>query len=106
MRVLLACLAAFALSGCFAFDEIDAGMEIMEAHTPASKKKAKKEAEETKDGKPPTYAQKVGEWWGKASTLSSKPTATGENATVACKVDGTTLFTRKVDCLARGGRPG
>ena len=47
MRVLLTAAMLLPLafgSGCFVFEEIDSGMAIMEAHTPAANKK--KQAEE------------------------------------------------------------
>jgi hypothetical protein len=105
----------FLASGCFVFDEIDSGMEIMEAHTPAANKaKAAEEAKGTKGGKDgeaaPTYGQVTQEWWKDATSLSSAPEEETDgpdpNATVTCKHDGKTFFTRRSDCLARGGKTG
>lgn len=100
-------------TGCFVFDELDAGMEIMEAHTPQNKKKAKAEAEAAAAAQgeaPPTYDQVVQDWWKDAGSLNAAPRAEGEaagdDAMVPCAHGGKTLFTRKSDCLARGGRPG
>jgi hypothetical protein len=102
-------------SGCFVFDELDKGKEIMDAHTPAAKKK-KDEAEAAKaaagNGEaPPTYDQLTQKWWKDASSLSKAPDeedgeAPDPNATVSCQHDGKTFYTRRSDCLARGGRTG
>lgn len=93
--------------GCFVIDEIDAGMEIMEAHTPAENKK-KQAAATAPDGEPkPTYDQLVGEWWKDATTLSSEPSAeAAEDPLVPCQHGGKSTYTRRSDCLARGGQPG
>ena len=116
MRVLLTTfltLVGFLGSGCFVFDEIDSGMEIMEAHTPAANKKKKEEAaaQTTKDGEaPPTYSQVTQDWWKDASSLSKAPEEEGDapdpNAMVSCQHGGKTFFARRSDCLARGGRAG
>lgn len=102
-------------SGCFVFDELDAGMEIMDAHTPAANKKKHEEAEAAKTAKdgeaPPTYSQMTQEWWKDASSLSAAPEegeedAPDPNATVTCRHGGKTFYTRRSDCLARGGKTG
>ena len=105
----LASVLLFA-SGCFVFEELDKGMEIMEAHTPAVNKQKKKEEEEAarlaEEGeKPPTYQQAVSSWFESAKTLSRPPgDESDEDPMVSCRYDGKTLFTRRSACLARGGR--
>jgi len=98
-------------SGCFVFEELDKGMEIMESHTPADKKKpatagaggAEGEAAEA----PPTYQQAVSSWFEGAHTLSKSPDEeAGENPMVSCRHGGRTFFSRRSDCLARGGEAG
>lgn len=97
--------------GCFVFDELDKGEAIMDAHRPAAKKK-KEEVEAAKSGEaPPTYSQVTQNWWKDATSLSKAPEqgddeAGDPNATVTCKHEGKTFFTRRSDCLARGGSAG
>jgi hypothetical protein len=95
-------------SGCFVFDEIDAGMEIMEAHSPKSNK-AKKKADAPDEGeKPPTYQQLVQSWWKDAKTLSVSPVDREESddPMIPCAHAGKTVYTKRSDCVARGGNPG
>jgi hypothetical protein len=110
LRVLALLIPLAFGTGCFVFDELDAGMEIMEAHTPQNKKKAKAEAAAAAEGEaPPTYDKVVQDWWKDAGSLNAAPRAEGEagsDAMIPCVHGGKTLFTRKADCLARGGRPG
>lgn len=107
MRVVLLCLFAAFWCGCFVFDELDKGMEIMDAHSPKrNQKAAEQKAQDGEDAeKPPTYAEKVGGWWQNATSLSSKPNASSEPF-VQCTASGQTFYTKQSDCLARGGRPG
>ena len=111
MRAVFLSLCAALWCGCFAFDEIDKGMEIMDAHTSTENRKkeeARKAAEAAgrgEDEKPPTYAEKVGEWWQDATSLSSKPNASAEPF-VSCTAGGKTFYTKRSDCAARGGRAG
>ena len=94
-------------SGCFVFDEIDKGMKIMEAHSPNRNKK--KQEEEAKDSeKSPTYRETVHAWWKDAKTLSISPgdRKASDDPMVLCNHRGKTVFTKKSDCIARGGQPG
>ncbi len=104
MRLPLLLLLATLCSGCFVFEELDAGMDIMEAHTPADKKKpaaaaaaAGEEAE-----KPPTYNESVAGWFENAQSLGPRKDE-GDNPMVQCKLGGSTRFTKRVDCLTQGG---
>ena len=104
MRLALVLLLSTLCSGCFVFDEIDAGMEIMEAHTPADKKKsaaAAKAGDEPE--KPPTYAESVQGWFQNAKTLGPRKQG-GDNPMVQCKLGGSTRFTRRTDCQSQGGQ--
>jgi hypothetical protein len=92
-------------SGCFVFEELDKGMEIMEAHTP--KKNQKQEEEQLAEGeKRPTYAQSVGNWFQNAKSLAPREQTATDDPMVKCTAQGRTLFTKRSDCLARGGRSG
>jgi hypothetical protein len=106
MRVLLLVLCGLLVSGCFVFEEIDKGMEIMEAHTPAANKKKQEQDALAESGeKPPTYAEKVGGWFENAKSLAPGD-STSADPLIACRTGGRTLFTKRADCLARGGQPG
>ena len=100
-----ACLMLVALlsSGCFVLDEIDAGMEIMEAHTPADKKKPKQaESDGEEPEKPPTYNESVAGWFENATTLGPRSEG-GDNPVVKCKLGGAVRFTKRTDCRSQGG---
>lgn len=85
------------LSGCFVFDELDAGQKIMEQNAPA-----KPAAEPA----PPGAAHQTGSgWWANAKSLRDTPAEPGNNPAVACAIGGSTRFMRKSDCLSQGGRP-
>jgi hypothetical protein len=95
-------------SGCFVFEELDKGMEIMDAHTP-KKVKEQEEAEAAKlanGEKPPTYAQSVGSWFQNAKSLAPREQTASDDPMVKCTAQGRMLFTKRSDCLARGGSPG
>lgn len=85
------------VSGCFVFDELDAGEKIMEqnaAAKPAAAPAAPAAAHQTGSG-----------WWANAKSLSDTPADAGANPAVACTIGGSTRFMRKSDCLSQGGRP-
>jgi len=115
MRVFLTtvfCLALLApLSGCFALDELNEAEAIMDAHSATGKARAaeaQQEKNEKKDGAPLTLAEKRAEaqaWWNSATTVTSRADSS-EDPMVHCRTGGSTLFTRRSDCLARGGQPG
>jgi hypothetical protein len=103
MRLVLVLLLSALCAGCFVFDEIDAGMEIMEAHTPADKKKPAAAAKAEADGeKPPTYNESVQGWFENAKTLAPRKEG-GDNPMVQCKLGGSTRFTKRTDCRTQGG---
>ncbi|MGH0029615.1 MAG: hypothetical protein ACQGVC_07485 [Myxococcota bacterium] len=96
-------------SGCFVLDEIDAGMEIMDAHSPERNQQKQGQQAAAGDGeKPPTYDQVRSEWWKDANTLSLSPDekAAQEDPLVPCQHAGKSVYTKRSDCLARGGQPG
>ena len=108
MRFVLLLLTAGLLSGCFVFDELDAGHEILDAHTPAAKKKPAAaqttEAGEGQEGPPTGQA-----WWSGAKSLNTapqEPEAGDPNALVECRLGKGTRFMRRGDCASQGGRAG
>ena len=98
MRALAVLLVSLLCCGCFAFEEIDKGYEIMESHSP--KKKQAEEPEQTAKAaaRPDPRAQ----WWRTATTLEPR-SADGDDPLVSCRLGGGTRFTRRSDCISRGG---
>ena len=104
-----ACLLLLAgpLSGCWVIDEIDAGRDLMEKHSPKSA--AEKEPKEPAGAKPAaaggkdaidTYFRGEEE---DGTTKSFAPGAVSEGI-VACKLGGSVQFMKREQCAARGGR--
>ena len=100
-------------SGCFAFDELDKGNAILEAHTPASKKKKPAPVVEEEPSGPGagesvgkwfTESRKdVSEWWRQA--LEEEPVAPDPDDGIGrCEIRGSISFKRRSDCELRGGR--
>jgi hypothetical protein len=103
IALLLACLCA---SGCFVFDEIDAGQKVLEETSPkqpgAAPATAGAPGEAGEQAGPPTGEA----WWAKARSVSGPVSdEDGNNPAVTCKIGGSTRFMRKNDCLSRGGQP-
>jgi hypothetical protein len=103
MRRVLPLLAiAFLLSGCFVFDEIDAGMEMMD-------KGPKKEepAPEPAGGAAKKPAGQ--EWWSTAKSLSREDADAAPpgdpQQLVTCRIGGGSRFMRRGDCVSQGGAP-
>src|SRR5437667_12410943 len=86
------------VSGCFVFDELDAGDKIMEQNA-----KAKPAA--AAPAQPAAAHQGGSAWWANAKSLSDTPAEPGKDPAVACTVRGSTRFMRKSDCLSQGGQP-
>ncbi len=110
-RWLLPILIAFATSGCFVFDELEKGQEIMDAHSP------NRQAEEAEAPAPEPRARRGAKdegvvagllasakgWW--QDTTEPKPMERDpDDVPVSCELGGSTQFMRKSDCLVRGGR--
>ena len=94
LALLVLCIG---MSGCFVFDELDAGEKIMEQNA-----KAKPAAAPAQ----PAAAHQTGSgWWANAKSLRDTPAEPGNNPAVACAIGGSTRFMRKSDCLSQGGRP-
>lgn len=107
-RMLSLTLALAFLPGCFALEELEAGRAIMEAHTPAAEKRKRAEAEEAKREKPQSYQELVGSWWKDAHTINVSPEQrlAADDPLVPCTHGGKTVYTKRSDCVARGGRAG
>lgn len=106
-RLLLAMLASLGVSGCFAFDEIQSGIDIMEEHSPAANSKKAKQPEPESSGdtesKLPELKAQLAKWWRNA--LEEEPPPPDPNdGIVRCQVHGKLSFMRRSDCEIRGGR--
>ncbi len=108
VRLLCIALCACWLSGCFVFEELDSGMEIMEHH---SKREKASDPAATSGGRraksePDLLTRlqaaggKVVDWWDDVRRPAPDP----NDGVVRCRVGGTTQFTRQSECVARGGR--
>ena len=108
---LVACaLATVPLSGCFALDEIDAGMEIMESHTSQDQKK--------KNVDPATGLQldgggghlgarkRLADYYAeqRAKAAPRSTSKDPKDQMVRCDIAGASHFMRRRDCEVRGGR--
>lgn len=101
MRRLVLILAAALCSGCFVFDEIDAGQKEMDRYG-SKGKGATAEAAAAKE-KEPSPAERAREWWNKARTFEPR-SEDAKSDIVSCKVDGGIRFTTEADCQNSGGR--
>src|SRR5262245_52607067 len=111
MRLLapLALVAALGLStGCFVFDEIDKGQQIMKQHSghraapaPAESAAADEGAEAADEG--PGLLARIQAFWTR-SREDAEPERSPDDGIVTCEVSGDTTFTYESDCLSRGGR--
>ncbi len=106
MRVPLL-LAAWLCSGCFVVDELDAGMEILEAHTPKEKaapeEPAAPAAPARKADSGPGMLEELQSWASK-KLEKPPPPPDPDDAIVRCIVRGSVQFTRKYECAMKGGR--
>jgi hypothetical protein len=98
MRAFAIVLASLLCSGCFAFEEIDKGYELMESHSPIKKPAEEPEPTAQAKAQPDPRAQ----WWRTATTLEPR-SADGDDPLVSCRLGGGTRFTRRSDCISRGG---
>jgi hypothetical protein len=109
MRVLLLLLLiAVGNAGCFVFDEIDKGQDIMATHSPNGAKSGSSPLAEDPD-ETKTPQERLAEYYAKqrdkAKARAAKPKeAEPGDAIVGCKLGGNTQFTRRSDCTLRGGR--
>ena len=104
----LALVAALGLStGCFVFDEIDKGQQIMKQHSGHRPTPAPAESPSADDGgdaeEGPGLLARIQAFWSR-SREGAEPERSADDAIVTCEVGGDTTFTYESDCLSRGGR--
>ena len=103
-----ALVAALGLStGCFVFDEIDKGQQIMKQHSGhAAERKAAESAEEAapvEEDEGPGLLARIQAFWEQRNEESA-PERSPDDEIVTCDLGGDTTFTYQSDCLSRGGR--
>ena len=109
-RIVLLVSLLILAPGCFVFDELDAGSEIMDQHAP------KTDAERQQSAAPKRSAgaaerdegllEGVQGWIAKKkkpSARASRPTVDPDDVPVRCESGGRTQYMRKSDCRLRGG---
>jgi hypothetical protein len=112
-HALLGALVALALAtpGCFVFDELDAGREIMDQHSPKARPQpaqgAAQAAAPSGDAKEePGLLASVQDWWAKRKVQREAAARPGPDPTdvpVSCRTKRRTQFMRRSECLLRGG---
>ena len=109
VRLLLCLLIPLLCGGCFVFDEINKGQELMEQHSPkdideepppaaASSSRRPKEEPNLLVG----LLDSAKAWW-KAETAPKPVERDPDDIVVRCDLGDRMQFTRKSDCQVRGG---
>jgi len=109
--ILIVALVASLCQGCFVLEEIDKGQELMDQHSPAAREQAAKREEASQAPSSARAGAKQEEstfdrlkkWWQKKRE-PAPPKRDPDDVVVRCQIDGTMHFTRKSDCMLRGGR--
>jgi hypothetical protein len=95
--------------GCFVFDEIDAGQKWMDDHSPNAERRGEEAPPATalasarKPKSEPGMGDKLKQWWAKV-TEPPPPPPDPNDVIVRCQLGAATHFTRKNECLLRGGK--
>lgn len=109
--ILVVALLASLCQGCFVLDEIDKGQRLMEQHSPRAREQAAKREEAAAAPRSARAGAKQEEgtleglkkWW-KKKREPAPPKRDPDDGAVRCQIGRTTHFTRKSDCMLRGGR--
>ena len=107
-RILAVIVAAWACQGCFVFDEIDKGMEMMEKHSPKERDAASAPTESAQASRAargkeePGLFARLEKWWEEKSK-PTPPQRDPSDVVVRCEIAGAMHFTLKSDCRIRGG---
>jgi hypothetical protein len=111
-RLLVLALCAWLCQGCFVFDELDKGRDILEVHggkpgAPKYDRNAAPAAEPApgpaeEPGRIEALFARARAWW-QEEREDGPPERPADDVVVRCKVDGSTHFTHKSECLVRGG---
>jgi hypothetical protein len=108
-RLLALALCAWLCQGCFVFDELDKGRDILDEHggkPGAPKHEAHASAPEPKPAEEPgpleALLARARAWW-QDERVEERPERPADDIVVRCDVGGSTHFTHKSECLVRGG---
>ena len=114
-RLVLIALASFWLTGCFVFEELRKGDELIEQHSSNWRKRkeieaaARAETAQAKDSKSGPILDwekkkdELAEWWRELAKEGPIGPAL-EDDIIRCDVRGQVRFTRKSQCEIQGGR--
>jgi hypothetical protein len=105
-RLVLALALALGLcTGCFVFDEIDSGREIMKKHSgrgPRGAAAAQAPAAAPAEDEGPGLLARVQQFIAERREESA-PERDPDDSIVSCELEDGTTFTYESDCLSRGG---
>ena len=109
VAIVLLCLPCLGLPGCFVFDELQAGQELMDAHAPRKpepKQSPYPSYQRPQEKEPEGFEAVVADvkaWWKKASQ-KPPPQRPKDDVPVKCEIDGRIHFMYKSVCNTRGGK--
>ena len=105
MRLAICILAAFVCGGCFVFDEIDKGQEMMNTHSPDTGQAAGPAKADSAEGAGKTARQRLAEYYAEQRANAAPPKKSDDpgDAIGKCRIGGSTKFLRRSDCQLRGG---
>lgn len=101
LRILGIALLAAALSGCWVFDELDAGSKKIDMYTAKGAKAEEPEPEPPASGK----RQRIGEYFANQKNARTLTKGQLPGDIVTCKTKSGTQFMKQSECTARGGVP-
>jgi hypothetical protein len=102
-RVFFVAMLTVALSGCWVFDELDAGNKKLDAYT---KKKPEQEASsEPAAGAGGGRKMRASEYFASQTNARQLTPGTLSKEIVNCKLKSGTQFMKEADCASRGGTP-
>ena len=104
MRLVAVILASLLFLGCFVFDEIDKGMDLLEQHSPKrEKEEAPARSWQGSPKKRTTRSESQG-WWSRARSLAPGSSGEGKSDIVRCEIGASVQYTSEANCKLRGGR--
>jgi ABC-type nitrate/sulfonate/bicarbonate transport system substrate-binding protein len=110
-RILIVALLASLCQGCFVLEEIDKGQQLMDQHSPRAREKAAQQEEAVAgplSARPGAkqeegILERLAKWW-KKKREPAPSKRDPDDLVVRCQIGRTMHFTRKSDCMLRGGR--
>jgi hypothetical protein len=102
-RLAILLLAGSLALGCFVLEELDEAQKLSSGPRAAAKaapEESPPEATEPSSG--PGPLERLQAWWAKRQE-PKPPARHADDVMVRCQAGGRTWYTRKFDCLARGG---